>query len=292
MKLPPLPALRAFEALSRTHSVKLAALELSVTPAAVSQHLRSLEDWLGVALTERAGRGVVLTTAGEQFASDVQPAFRRIADAAEHLRTAPNLVRLSCVTSFATKWLAPRLGQFMAQHPEVDLRLTASDQLVDLRHAPFDIAIRESRAIAEGTAGVALYPAIVRPYASPAYAASRRAGRSFNWSGAQLVRGEGLYDFWPSWFAHTGVLAKGTRRAGSASHYMLMIEAAKAGQGIALLPVFVIEQELKRKELVCTDTREYDTTWRVWLCWPDESLRRMQPATRAFRDWVIAQANA
>ncbi len=289
MKLPPLPALRAFEALSRTLSVKLAAEELSVTPAAVSQHLRSLEDWLGVALTQRDGRGVALTSVGEQFASDVQPAFRRIADAAEHLRTAPNLVRLSAVTSFSAKWLAPRLGLFMTQHPEVDLHHTVADQLVDLRRAPYDIAIREAPALTEDIAGVVLYKAILRPYASPAYTASRKAGRAFNWNGAQLVHGVGTHDFWPGWFAHTGVATKGVRRASSASHYLLMIEAAKAGQGIALLPEFVIESELKRKELVCIDTRGYDTGWRVWLCWPDETLRRMQPATRAFRDWVLTQ---
>jgi LysR family transcriptional regulator, glycine cleavage system transcriptional activator len=289
MKLPPLLALRAFEALSRTNSVKNAADELSVTPAAVSQHVKSLEEWLGVALTERDGRGVSLTAVGAQFANDVQPAFRRIADAAEYLRTAPNLVRLTSVTSFSAKWLAPRLGLFMAQHPGVDLRMTAADQLIDLRRAPYDIAIRESHALPEDIAGDVLYEAIVRPYASPAYAASRKQGRNFNWNGAQLVHGEGMHDFWPAWFAQNGVVAKGLKRASSASHYLLMLEAAKTGQGIALLPDYVVEAESKRKELVCVDTRGLDTGWRVWLCWPDESLRRMQPATRAFRDWVLSQ---
>ncbi len=289
MKLPPLLALRAFEALSRMSTVKAAADELSVTPAAVSQHVKALEEWLGVALTQRDGRGVALTTVGEQFANDVQPAFRRIADAAEHLRTAPNLVRLTCVTSFSAKWLAPRLGLFMTQHPAVDLRMTAADQLIDLRRAPFDIAIRESVVMQEGVTGEVLYESVVRPYASPAYAATRKDGRNFNWTGASLVRGESNHDFWVPWFAQTGVVAKNAKRATSASHWMLMIEAAKTGQGIALLPEFVIETELKRKELVCIDARGFDTTWRVWLCWPSEELRRMQPGTRAFRDWVLSQ---
>jgi DNA-binding transcriptional LysR family regulator len=141
----------------------------------------------------------------------------------------------------------------------------------------------------EDITGDVLYEAIVRPYASPAYAASRKDGRSFNWNSAQLVHGEGIHNFWPAWFSQTGVVAKGLRRASSASHYLLMLEAVKTGQGIALLPEYVVEAEIKRKELVCVDTRGIDTGWRVWLCWPDESLRRMQPATRAFRDWVLSQ---
>lgn len=293
MKLPPLQALRAFEALSRTLSVKLAAEELSVTPAAVSQHLKSLEEWLGLALVERAGRGVALTRTGQQFASDVQPAFRRIADAAAQLRTAPDLVRLTSVTSFSAKWLAPRLGQFMSQHPEVDLRMTIADQLVDLRSAPYDLAIREARSLSDGLAYAELFKTVVRPYASVAYASERKQGRGgnsqFNWSQARLIHGEGIHDFWNDWFAQSGVTAKNTKRASSASHYLLMIEAAKLHQGIALLPDYVVEAELKRKELVCIDNTGYDTGWRVWLCWPDENLRRMQASTRIFRDWLLSQ---
>jgi LysR family transcriptional regulator, glycine cleavage system transcriptional activator len=292
MKLPPLLALRAFEALSRTTSVKSAADELSVTPAAVSQHVKSLEEWLGVALTQRDGRGVSLTAAGEHFANDVQPAFRRIADAAAHMRTAPNLVRLTSVPSFAAKWLAPRLGLFMAKHPNVDLRMTATDDLIDLRREPYDIAIRESPALPEGITGEILFTTLMRPYASPAYAASRKEGRNFNWTGASLLHGDGAHDYWTPWFAQTQINAKSSRRASSASHWMLMIEAAKAGQGVALLPAYVIEAELKRKELVCVDARAYATQWNVWLCWPSEELRRMQPATRAFRDWVLSQVSA
>lgn len=292
MKLPPLPALRAFEALSRTQSVREAAAELSVTPAAVSQHLKSLEDWLGVALTEREGRGLKLTDAGRLLADNVQPALRRIADAAAQLRSAQHVVRVTSVPSFAVKWLAPRLGHFMALHPKIDVRFSSSDELVDLRREPFDIAIREVAELPPGVEGVKLFDVLLRPYASPAYVKARREGKGFRWQGADLLYFTGREDYWQQWLKTHDVAPKATRRAATASHWMLVIEAAKAGQGIALLPDFIVESELQRKELIEVDARSYTHSFKVWLCWPSEDLRRMTAATRAFRDWLLAQAAA
>lgn len=293
MKLPPLPAVRAFEAVSRTQSVREAAEELAVTPAAVSQQVKSLEEWLGVALTERSGRGLRLTDAGRLLADQVQPALRRIADAVTQLRTTPNVVRVTSVPSFAARWLAPRLGHFMARHPKVDLRLSSSDQLVDLRREPFDIAIRESAALQPGIEGVKIFDVQMRPYASPGYVRSRMAGRgvrrTFDWHGADLLHGDGGMDYWAQWFKATGITARSPRRAASASHWMLVIEAAKAGQGVALLPDFIVEAELARSDLVAADPRAWSPGWVLWLCWPAEEVRRLSPATRQFRDWLLAQ---
>jgi LysR family glycine cleavage system transcriptional activator len=292
MKLPPLPALRAFEAVSRTQSVRAAAEELSVTPAAVSQHLKTLEDWLGIALTERDGRGLKLTEAGRLLADNVQPALHRIADTVAQLRTAPNVTRVTSVTSFAAKWLAPRLGHFMARHPKIDLRLSSSDVLVDLRREPFDIAIRESTALQPGIEGVKLFDVKLQPYAAPAYIARHSDGRQFRWQGADLLHFLGREDYWQRWLKTNGVPAQGTRRAATASHWMLVIDAAKAGQGVALLPEFIVENELRQHELVAVDPRSFAHDYKVWLCWPSEEVRRMTPATRAFRDWVVAEVQA
>jgi LysR family transcriptional regulator, glycine cleavage system transcriptional activator len=289
MRLPPLSALRAFESLSRHGSIKRAADELSVTPAAVSQHIKSLEDWLGVALTEREGRGVKLNATGSELASSVQPALRRIAEAVAQLRTQPNVVRVTSVPSLAAKWLAPRLGHFMAEHPKIDLRLSASDELIILNSDPFDVAIRETLHPPADVQCVPIFDVLMRPYASPEYIRTRRKGRSFNWQGADLLHGDGRHDLWNQWCKQHDVSLKGTRRAASTSHWMLVIEAAKAGRGVALLPHFVVETELERGDLMLADEHTLDTGRKVWLCWPHEDARRITPAMRQFIDWVLAQ---
>lgn len=291
MKLPPLPALRAFEALSRHGSIKQAADELSVTPAAVSQHIKSLEEWLGVALTERDGRGLKLTATGRQLADSVQPALRRIADAVAQLRTQPHVVRVTSVPSLAARWLAPRLGHFMAEHPKVDLRLSASDELIKLNTEPFDVAIRETTQPPADLQSVPIFDVVMRPYAAPDYVRSRckGKGKGFDWTGAALLHGDGRQDSWNQWCKLNDVNLKSTRRAASTSHWMLVIEAAKAGRGVALLPHFVVQTEIERGELILADDRSYDTGVKVWLCWPNEDTRRTSPAMRQFIDWTLAQ---
>src|SRR5512132_1388396 len=140
---PPLPALRALEAVARHGSLTRAAEALFVTHGAISHQLKALEAELGVALVARAGRGVRLTDEGERLAQRVRTAFWEIGDAMREARERrnPRQLRVSVVPSFAGRWLLPRIGRFIAAHPDIDLDVRASLALADFRRDDVDMAI-------------------------------------------------------------------------------------------------------------------------------------------------------
>src|SRR5579872_1148443 len=141
--LPPLNALRAFEATARHLSMKRAADELGVTPGAVSQLVRLLEERLGLHLFQRANRGLRLTEAGQAYAVPLHHAFRQIADATRQVeRSEGRKLTVSAPPAFAASWLVPRLGRFRARHPEISLRIGTTRGLADFTTDGVDVAIR------------------------------------------------------------------------------------------------------------------------------------------------------
>ena len=143
-RLPPLNALRAFEAAARHMNFSRAAEELSVTPGAVSQQIQNLEDYIGAPLFKRTPKGLLLTDAAQTALPALREAFDRLAEAASLLTAAEDGRRLtvSVAPSFAAKWLVPRLGRFEAAHPEVDVWVSAGLELVDFTGGEVDLAIR------------------------------------------------------------------------------------------------------------------------------------------------------
>src|SRR5579883_2304038 len=143
-RLPPLNALRAFEAAARHLNFSRAADELAVTPGAVSQQIQNLEDYVGVSLFKRTPKGLLLTDAAQTALPALREAFDRLAEAATLLTAAVDGRRLtvSVAPSFAAKWLVPRLGQFEAAHPQVDVWLSADMEVVDFALGEIDLAIR------------------------------------------------------------------------------------------------------------------------------------------------------
>ena len=170
MRLPPLNAVRAFDAVARLGSVRAAAEELAVTPAAVSQQLRVLEAHLGIALTQRHGRGLALTDPGRTWHGEIARHLRAIALAAERVRPGRRVVQVTVVQSFGSRWLMPRLASFTARAPEIEVRIDASPVLADLARDPFDLAIREGRGVYPDAESVRLFPLEFVPVASPAVA--------------------------------------------------------------------------------------------------------------------------
>jgi LysR family glycine cleavage system transcriptional activator len=143
-RLPPLNALKAFEAAARHLSVKLAAEELCVTPGAVSQMLKSLEKHLGVKLFERVTRGIYLTDAGRDYLPAVRNAFRQIAEASRRIAVSVDagVLTVSATPFFASAWLVPRMKSFQDEHPEIDLQIVTSSALVDFSQEGVDLAVR------------------------------------------------------------------------------------------------------------------------------------------------------
>lgn len=246
-RLPPLSALRAFEAAARHGSFKQAASELVVTPTAISHQIRFLEEYTGLVLFERQVRKVVLTDAGAELYPVLHDGFNSFETAFRRLGTPfrQQLVRITTTNAFMARWLAPRLAAFRQLHPDVDLELHASDQPVDLGANVADLAIRYGRGPYPGMLSEPLFTDHFAPMASPALAADGKADPGslplidFKWA-----RVHPLNPTWKNWFVAAGlpwVARRGQLRFSDEGH---AIQAALAGQGVALLSLELMADDL------------------------------------------------
>ena len=286
MKMPPLNALRAFDAVARHGSVRLAAAELFVTPAAVSQQVRQLEQHLDLRLFERRGRRIELSEAGRSFHLDTSRHLLAIAAAAERARPTKD-VRVTCVPSFAALWLVPRLPSFTSKHPGIEVRVDASPTLVDLPNSDFDMAFREGLGKYRDTESRRLFDVNVVPVAHPAYVKSTFGKRGRGWRDACLLH-ETLFNEWPQWLEMAGIGGVDTARGLYFSHTMLTLAAAAQKQGIALAPRFMIEDDLAAGTLAIVDERELVTPTGYYVVWPTRA--NLSIMAKAFREWVIDEA--
>lgn len=252
-RLPPLSALRAFEAAARHGSFKLAASELAVTATAISHQIRSLEEYTGLALFERQVRKVVLTEAGAALYPVLREGFNAFELVLRGLgeNKARPQVTISATNAFMARWLAPRIADFRRQHPNIDLELHASDQAVDLGADDADLAIRYGRGPYPGMVADTLFTDHFAPLASPALGVSGPADLAtlplidFKWS-----REHPLNPTWKNWFAAAGLpwtAPQGQLRFSDEGH---AIQAALAGQGIALLSLELLADEIAAGRLV------------------------------------------
>jgi LysR family glycine cleavage system transcriptional activator len=291
LKLPPLNAVRAFEAAARHASFRLAAAELFVTPGAVSQQIRLLEDHLGVSLFERLPRAVRLTPAGQEFFAAATRHLRGIGLAAERLKPRGETVLLTVVPTFASRWLMPRLPHFTQLHPTLQVRVDATTTLIDFSHEQFDLGIRSGTGHYPALESRLLFSETVVPLCSPAYRAlHRQSGRvELDWAQVRLLHENPPDDFWPQWIAGTGVTEIDADAGMYFSHGLLVLSAAIEGQGVALQPREFVERELASGALVIADERDIETGRGFFLVWPRRELR---PGVQRFRDWVINEIEA
>ena len=246
-RIPSLSALRTFEAAARLRSFKQAADELAVTATAVSHRIRALEDEIGCRLFVRKTRAVEPTAEGRSLYSSVREGFDTIASGVEKLRQrARPLVKLSTTPAFAAKWLVPRLAGFQAQHPNIDIHVHASNRPIDLSAGTIDIAIRYGQGRYEGMRSTLLLQDRFGPVASPGLNVastadlSRRTLIHFDWEQPLPV------DLtWAAWSRAAQVPELNTEGGIRFSEESHAIQAAVAGQGVALLSLVLIEQELK-----------------------------------------------
>lgn len=285
MKLPPLNAVRAFDAAARHLNLRRAAGDLFVTPGAISQQVRQLEQWLGVRLFDRRARGVELTEAGVQFHAVVARSLRQIAQAAERLRPERNTVTVSVLPSLGARWLVPRLDEFTRAHPQVQVRIDASLELADFDSDGVDLAVRHVSVAPRDLESIDICGELMYPVCSPAYlAAHLRRGRLA--PGVRLlheVSSRERTDHWERWLAREGYDDIDPARGFYFSHEMLAADAAARGQGVAMLSHLLAADSVRRGELVLASTRPLDTGKRFLIVWPPGSLRE---PVRLFRDWL------
>lgn len=234
-RLPPLNALKAFEAAARLSSFSRAAAELNVTHAAISRHIRALEAEFRTPLFERTGRGVELTEAGRSLAADLTTAFDLIASSATRFaRPSRRRKRLSVTSdpSFAALWLVPRLGAFSALHPGIDLILDATPRLVNFAKEDVDVGIRWGSGAWDDVAITKLAPAELMLVCSPAFLDAHPVANAAELDGSLLIQ-ETAKECWDAWLTAAGV-ADQIVPAGPTLNGDLVIAAAEAGQGLAL----------------------------------------------------------
>lgn len=281
----PLNALRAFEAAARHESFTRAAIELCVTPAALSHQVKALEERLGAALFRRLPRGLALTDEGQALLPVLRDSFDRIAELLQRFDDGRvrEVLAVGSVGTFAVGWLLPRLGAFQAAFPFVDLRLSTNNNRVDIAAEGLDFAIRFGDGAWHGTEAEHLLAAPLTPLCTPAVAA--RLAEPADLGRETLLRSYRADD-WPDWFHAAG--AAPPRVSGPVfDSSWVMIEAAMQGAGVALAPAAMFERELTEGVLVRPFAAEVDTGG-YWLT----RLKSREPtgAMRAFRDWIVAQA--
>ena len=292
MKLPPLNALRAFDAVARLGGVRLAAQALHVTPAAVTQQVKLLERSLDVALLRREGRGVQLTDAGHRLHAGTTRHLRAIAQAADELRPQGRRVRVSTVPSFAVRWLVPRLKHFTALHPEVQIEVGADPRVVNLDDGEYDLAIREGLGRYPGLETRLLLPLHAVPVCTPGYR-RRVFGRApaRGWPKARLLHEVG-HGWWAPWLAQAGIQGVDVASGLHFSHTVMTIAAALDDQGVALVPRIFVEEELADGRLVAVDDRLFTTGIGLYLAWSVARAAALSPAALLFRDWLLAEGTA
>jgi LysR family transcriptional regulator, glycine cleavage system transcriptional activator len=296
-RVAPLYPLRVLEACARHGSFSKAAAELGVTPGAVTQQIRIIEDWAGAPLFRRTGRAVELTDIMQAALPALSDAFQKLSEAGFMLRApqrTATAVTVSAPPSFAAKWLVPRLDRFREAHPSFDVWVHADAALIDFSTTGIDVAIRYGAGLYDGLNVEKLLAERIRPVAAP-HLLARLGGHPA--SPAMLAELPLLHDSnaesdptcpdWATWLA-----ARGARTASlPGARYnqsSLVIEEAVAGKGIALAKLAIAEADLKAGRLVALFDDTQAVAFAYWLVWPRG--RTLHPPARAFLAWLRAEA--
>ena len=286
MPLPPLNGLRAFAAAGRHLNFRAAADELGVTQGAVAQQVRGLEDHLGLRLFLREPRGLAFTDEGRAYHLSVSRAFEQLAEATDALRHAPARVTISVTPTFASKWLIPRLSDFTQAHPGIDLRITATERVASFHADGIELAVRQAR---------------------PPFGASLRANLLFAQEvvavcSPPLLAGEGpvdaatlarmtllhdTHDLWPRFAEEAFGGSVKPARALRFNQTTLSLDAALAGQGVALASRFLVQRDLEAGRLLRPVPHVMEGGLDFYLLSPRQGV---SSAAIIVRDWLCTVA--
>ena len=290
--LPPLSAVRVFEAAARHENFTAAAGELAMTQAAVSYQVALLEKRLGVLLFAREGKRVVLSDAGRRLAEKLSGAFDALDAAFAGWRADDDAtLTVSTTVVFANAWFAWRLGAFHMAHPQVAVRLIAVDALSDFSRGEVDVAVRAGHGGWPDVTAERLFDAEVTPMCSPAFLAAHGGVLGAqDLLGLPLISSEGTWwPQWPQWFEAAGVALPpgGLRPSLKMDSQAHCGNAAIAGQGVALLTPFFWRNDMADGKLVQLSATTASADLGYYLVYPPH--RRSAPKIKAFRDWLVAE---
>lgn len=297
--LPPLDLLRGFEAAARHRSFTKAAAELFLTQSAVSRQIQALESFLGVPLFERRHKALALTAAGEAYFRAVTQTLDQLRESTRRLREARtgHVLTVTTTVSFAAFWLVPRLAHWRKVHPHVDVRITATHEVVDLEREGIDVAIRDCPLANAPRGAVFLVGEHLAPVCSPGYAREAKA------AGLPLRRPEdlrhhvllNLHDAqrrwpwlsWAAWFEAMGVEDLTPAHTVTLDQYDQVIQAAIHGQGVALGRMSLASQQIRAKQLVPLFGKQQQLARGFHAIFAADAGER--PEARQFVDWLRAE---
>jgi LysR family transcriptional regulator, glycine cleavage system transcriptional activator len=287
-----LKSIQAFEAAARLSSFALAADELFVTPSAISHQIKLLEDQLSVRLFHRMHRTVILTDSGRQYAEEIGAAFARIEKATRDIGRIEksDILTVHATPSFATQWLMPRLARFSAMHPDIDVRLNASSEAVDLIAQSVDIDIRYGarRLQPAGILVLDLPPETIVPLCSPRLADGEHPIRSVaDLRHHTLIHSEGCLVGWRDWMRLYRKVVLDITRGPRFDRSFMAISAAADGMGVCLESLLLVQRELETGTLVAPlgfDGLQVNG-YTINLL----KSRTDLPKLRSFQDWLFAE---
>jgi LysR family transcriptional regulator, glycine cleavage system transcriptional activator len=285
MKLPPANALRAFEAAARLGSISRAGDALGVTHAAISHHIRHLEQWFGTDLFRREGRNVALTPDGRALSETLTDSFRQIEAQCRAIRKGGNPAGLTiaCIPSIASRWLIPSLGDFQAGHPSLELRVIyakASDRLADL---DADVLVTLTEGDEIGTVSRRLFSRRNQPVASPFYLAKLGGRAPTDIAVANLLHDEDMAN-WREWFRKAGIYPLPELKGPIFQDFNLLATSVIAGHGVALCPVEVFSREIAAGDVVVLSDIATMEDASYFVVTP----ARTHSEIGAFVDWFLA----
>jgi LysR family glycine cleavage system transcriptional activator len=288
-KLPPLNALRAFEAAARHLSFTTSAKELSVTQAAVSHQVKHLEEHLGVQLFKRQNRALQLTETGRRYLPEVRQAFDLLDEATRRLTAGdtPDTFTVTALPSFSARWLVPRLGRFIKANPNVNLRLAPAEHLVDFERDGVDVAIRSGRGHYTGMTSEWLMSEDLFPVCSP----TLLEGDHPLDSPQQLTQHTLLHDDhisdWRTWLLAASIDNVDVSRGLYISDSSMLLQAAIDGQGVALARGILAADDLAAGRLVKPFALTLPSEFAYYLVYPRQTSH---PTLDTFRNWVLAES--
>jgi LysR family glycine cleavage system transcriptional activator len=290
LRLPPLNALRMFESAARHLNFRIASEELGLTQSAVAQQVRALEQTLNVKLFDRLARSLALTDAGRKYLAAIQRALRTIAEATEELCPGKTVLTVSVTTSFAAKWLIPRLVEFTDANPDIEVQVLATNNLANFQNDGVDLAVRQAAPpFGPGLCVDLMFPLRLSAVCSPSLISGDHKLRSVD----ELANYTLLYDAherWPSFLEQAGSKKDvSSFKALKFSHESLSIDAAISGQGVALASDPLVEHDILLGRLchpldfsLSGDIGYYIVTTRA---------SRKPEVVKRMRDWLLSKSN-
>lgn len=293
--LPPLRALRAFEAAARHLSFARAAAELGVTPGAISHQIKTLEDWLDAPLFHRLPRALRLTEAGEAALPHLTEGFDRLADGAARMkaRTDGNLLTISVSPGFGSLWLVPRLDRFRRLHPDIEMRIDGTDRLVDIVNGEADVAIRYGPGGYSGVRNDRLFAMRATPVCSPdllSRGSALRVPEDLAKHTLLHVEWKEAEGSWRTWLLAAGAKKVDPFKGPRFTKEEMAVRAALDGEGVALIGDRMAADHLESGRLLRPFSADLSTPLIFAYFFLSPLDRQDDPIINRFRDWLVAEA--